>query len=519
MEMILNTSSSQLAKRSRHALLGGVVKQARYLVPTLLVSMALTSCLGHNNSDVAYLRGINLVTNSPDLELTVDTSADVASMNYGDMSPLVGVHPGSHTVQVAAITASNLITQPQATYTPFGTALTQNFVDGSDYTVVAYGTIDNPQYLVITDTDLQVGLPADDVVYQVIHAAPKGPPVDVFITAPEAGINTPLEIGELSFGESTGEKTLVIAIPNGLLNLSATVSVNVTIELKDANTGEVLVPANTLTVNEQDRLTFVIADNIGGGSTPIVVNALDSPTGAAASGVAFANLNDDSQLAFANVTAGAPAYNVIGGLNLKTPIATNIGPGEKSGYGEVNSGVAGTIAAPTSDPTDYTFLVSFSAAADQAYTEYAVGPLQYEAGVVLQDDRRSVPATGDFTGQGEFRFLNAASTLEYGPAIDIYLNPPSVVFNIDADNTNRPPPNYAATAFKASTAYLQVQPGTYQAYFANTGTNDIVLGPVNLTIAAGDNITYVLVSRTNGLLELLPFVDASPTNTTTPAGP
>ena len=509
----MNTSSSRLARRSSHALLGDVVKQARYLVPTLLVSMALTSCLGKNNGDVAYVRAINLVTNSPDLELTIDSSADVASMNYGDMTPLVGIHPGSHAVQVAGVVASNLITQPQATYQPFGTPVTQNFVDATDYTEIVYGTVDDPKYLTITDDTLQDTLPADDVVYQVIHAAPKGPPVDIFITAPEAGINTPVEIGVLSFGQSTSEKTLVIAIPNGLLNLSATVSVNVTIELRDANTGEILVPANTLTVNEQDRLTFVISDNIGPGATPILINALDSPTGAAASGVAFANPNDDAEIAFANVTAGAPAYDVIGGLNLKTTLAKNIGPGEKSGYGAVNSGVAGTIAAPSTDPTDYSFLVSFNAAADQSYTEYAVGPLQYEAGVVVQDDRRSVPT------QGEFRFLNAASTLEYGPAVDIYLNPPSVVFNIDADNSNRPPPNYPATAFKASTAYLQVQAGTYQVYFANTGTNDIILGPINLTIADGTNTTYVLTSRTNGLLELLPFVDASPTNTTTPAGP
>jgi hypothetical protein len=505
METTLNTSSSQLAKRSSRALPGGAAKQLRYVLPMLFVSFALTSCLGSSNGDVAYVRSINLVPNSPDLEVTVDTTADVASMNYGDMTPLVGIHPGSHVVGVAGITASNLVTQPQVTYEPFESTVTQNFVDATDYTVIAYGSVPSAvQYLVIQNTDLQDTLPTDDVVYQIIHASPKGPPVDIFITAPQAGINTPLEIGVISFGQSTSEKTLVIAIPNGQLNLNATISVNVTIELRDANTGEILVPANTVTVNEQDRLTFVIADNIGPGSTPIVVDALDSPTGAAASGTQFANPNDDAELAFANVTADAPAYNVIGGLNLKTPLATDIAPGAKSGYGLVNSGVAGTIAAPTSDPTDYTFLVSFAAGADQSYTEYAVGPLQYIAGVVLLDDRRSVPT------QGEFRFLNAASSTEYGPAIDIYLNPPSVVFNIQADNSNRPPPNYPATAFKASTAYLQVLPGTYQAYFTNTGTDDVILGPVNLTIEDGVNTTYVLTNRTNGLLELIPFYDQRP---------
>jgi uncharacterized protein DUF4397 len=505
METILNTSSSRLARRSSRGLIGSAVQQLRYAVPMLLGGLLLSSCLGHSDNDVGYIRGINLVPNSPDLEVTVDSNAYVASMNYGDMTPLVGIHPGSHVIQVSGVVASDLITQPQATYTAFDGTTTQNIVAGTDYTVIAYGSVpDSVQYLVIPDTTLQNTLPADVVVYQIIHAAPKGPPVIMYITAPEAGITEPLELGELSFGQSTSERTLTIAIPQGLLNTSAVISVNVTIELRDANTGAVLVPANTVSVNEQDRLTFVIADNIGPGATPIVVDALDSPTGAAANGTQFANPNDDSELAFANVTSTAPAFNVIGGLNLKTPLATDIPYGEKSFYGDVNSGVAGTIAAPTSDPTDYTFLVSFPAQADQSYTEYAVGPLQYIAGIVIQDDRRSVPT------QGEFRFLNAAWTLQYGPAVDIYLNPPSIVFNIDASNTNRPPANYPATAFRASTAYLQVQPGTYQAYFANTGTSDIILGPVDLTIAAGQNSTYVLTNRSDGALELLTFQDAKP---------
>ena len=106
--------------------------------------------------------------------------------------------------------------------------------------------------------------------------------------------------------------------------------------------------------------------------------------------------------------------------------------------------------------------------------------------------------------------MNAASTLEFGPAVDIYINPPSMVFNIDADNGNRPPPNYPAVAFKASTAYLQVVAGTYQVYFVNTGTSDIILGPINLTIENGQNTTYVLTNRPDGALEMLTFQDAKP---------
>jgi hypothetical protein len=475
------------------------VKRLRYVVPTLLVSVTLISCGGSSDA-TTHLRGVNLVTDSPTLEFTVDT-VDVSAANFGDLTPLTAAHPGTHALQVAGVNASNLVTQPVITYTPFGTPVTENLAQGSDYTIVAYGTVSDPKLLVTADTDLSNGVPDNTVIYKVIDAASNGPPVEVFITAPEAGINTNTKIATLSFGESTAEADLLIALPVGILNTGTTLSVNVTIELVNATTGKDVIPATTLTVNEQNRLLFVIANNVGPGSTPIVVDALVSATGSAGTGVQFANPADDAELAFANVTATAPPYNVIGGLNLQSTLATNIGFGQKSGYGNVNAGTAGSIAAPTADPTLFTFLVSFSSSPDESYTEYAVGPLSIISGVVLQDDRRTVPT------QGEFRFLNAAYTLQYGPDVDIYLTPHGAGLNILATNTNRAPPNYPAIAFKAPTTYLQVTAGTYDVYFANTGTSDIILGPVPLVIKNGTITTYVFTNTASGSLELLPFND------------
>jgi hypothetical protein len=500
METTSNTSNSRLVRRSSRARIGSVVKHLRHIVPAALVSAALASCLSGSSSATTHLRGVNLVTDSPTLEFTVDT-VDVSSAIYGAMTALTAAPPGSHALQVAAVNPSDLVTQPTITYTPFGTPVTQTLAAGTDYTVIAYGTVSDPKYLVTTDSDLANGVPGSEVIYKVIDAAPNSPPVAVFITAPEAGITTPTHIATLSFGESTPEEGLTIAMPAGLLNPSATVSVNITIELKNAATGVDVIPANTLTVNELNRVLFVIADNIGPGSTPIVIDTLVGTTGAGASGIQFANPADDAELAFANVTATAPPYNVIGGLNLQSTLATNIGFDQKSAYGNVNAGTAGTIAALTSNPSDLQFLVSFASSADQSYTEYAVGPLAMISGVVVQDDRRTVPT------QGEFRILNAAYTLQYGPAVDIYLTPQGTVLDILATNASRPPPNYPAIAFKTVTSYLQVTAGTYDVYFANTGTSDIILGPQPLRIQNGTITTYVLTNAANGEFEILAFND------------
>src|SRR5665213_91512 len=501
METTSNTSNSLLARRSSRTLTASVMKRLSNLVPMLLASVALVSCLGQNDS-TTHIVAINLVTDSPTLALEVDTTA-VSTVSYGGMSSLAAAHPGSHALQVAGVVPSDLVTQPVATYAPFGTPINETLADGSSYIVVAYGTTADPKYFLTTSTTLTNGVPDNTVIYQVIDAAPNGPPVDVYISAPGAGVADLTKVASLSFQQSTAETPLTIALPAGQLNTGATLSANFTIELRNSATGATIIPASTITVAEQNRLLFVIADNLGPGATPIVIDALVGATGVAAPGSQLANPADNAELAFANVCGDCPVFTVIGGLSLEDTLAPSVAFGQKSSYQHVPGNSAGTIAAPVSDPTALTFISSFTSTPDGSYTEYAVGPLETVLGVTLSDDRRSVPT------QGEFRILNAATSLQFGPAIDIYYATVGTVFDITAQNTSRPAPNFPAVVFKNSTVYTQLTPGTYDVYIANTGTSDIILGPVAVVVTAGANVTYALVDEPgkSGTYELLPFHD------------
>jgi hypothetical protein len=502
-----NTSSSQSARLFSLARIGGVA--TRLVKPLLLVGAAvsLSSCLGGGSSAVSNVRMINLVTDSPDLELTID-QVDVSDAEYGDMTVLTAAHLGNHSLQVAAVTPSDLVTLPMQTYTGYGTPQPTTFENGFDYTLIAYGTVAVPKFLVVPETHLGDTPPQPTFVYQVIDAAEKGPPVDVYITVPDAGIPNATKIGTLSFGETTAVAEPTIVMPEGLINTSAILSANVTIELRDPTTGAVVIPPSTVTLNEQQRLLYVIADNlaVADGSipnaTPIVIDAFVTDTGAAGTGNEFSNTDDPAELSFVNVTDTAPAYDVVGGLDLTSPLATNIAFGEQSPYAAVNSGTAGAIASLASDPSDLQFLVSFTSVADQSYVEYAVGPIQLEAGVVLATDRRFSPA------QAELRFLNAIWTLEYGPGIDIYVTPYGQGLDILATNTARPPPTSSDIEYKTATTYTQLVPGRYQVYFTYTGTSNVFLGPEDLQLAPGSITTFVVTNRSNGVM-MLPFNDAA----------
>ena len=500
METTSNTSNFLLARRSSRTPMGHVMMRMRYLLPMLLISIALTSCLGQSTA-TTHIRGVNLVTDSPTLGFQIDTTV-VATASYGGMTSLAAAHPGSHTLQAAGVNASDLVTQPTVTYTLFGTPVSQTLVDGTSYTVVAYGTVADPKFITTTSTTLTNAVADNTISYQVINAAPHGPPVDVYITAPDAGVATATKVGSLTFGQSTNETSLTIAIPAGQINTGATLSANITIELRNATTGASVIAPNTLTIAEQNRVLFVVADNIGPGATPIVIDVLIGPTGAAANGSQLANPTDNAELAFANVSPDSPPFKVIGGLSLQDTLAASVAFGQKSPYALVTAGTAGTIASPASNPTLLTFITSFASTPEGSYTEYAVGPFATVAGVVLADDRRTVPT------RGEFRILNAAVSLQFGPAVDIYYTTHGAALDITAANTSRPAPNFSAQVYKAATAYTQLVGGTYDVYIANTGTSDIILGPVPLTIENGTNSTYVLTNTlpSNGLV-LLKFND------------
>src|ERR1700729_1255611 len=168
METTSSTSNFQLARRSSRARGDHVVKRLYRAVAAVAALVALTSCLGSsNNSATTHLRGVNLVTDAPSLEFTVD-GVDVSAATYGDLTPLTPAHPGSHLLGVSGIIPSDLITQPQIEYTPFGTPESQTLVDGSDYTLIAYGTVADPKILVASDSDLSNGVPDNTASNKVL---------------------------------------------------------------------------------------------------------------------------------------------------------------------------------------------------------------------------------------------------------------------------------------------------------------------------------------------------------------
>jgi hypothetical protein len=143
---------------------------------------------------------------------------------------------------------------------------------------------------------------------------------------------------------------------------------------------------------------------------------------------------------------------------------------------------------------------------------YAVGPAADVDGLIVQDNRRSIPTLA------RFRFLHAAASLDDEDALDIYVTPPGQVLDFDADDDEDESDDaatfrkFAAVAYPSATDYLALEEGSYEVHFAAAGTSRILMDSAPFTVANGDVITYVLHESETGVLELLPVDDSKPTS-------
>lgn len=131
---------------------------------------------------------------------------------------------------------------------------------------------------------------------------------------------------------------------------------------------------------------------------------------------------------------------------------------------------------------------------DNDYTIIAHGDIENLKSIsllALQDDNRCPKS-----GKAHVRFIHAAAKV---PAVDIWANNTSKVFkNVAYGSTGMP-------------VYLPVNAGEISLSVTPTGTNTVVLGPIDLTLASGNIYTIIatgLLKDKSAPLDVLLVSDA-----------
>lgn len=476
---------------------------ARMIRQALLCTalLALVACDALEDDDpTTHVRAINFVSDSPRLKFYFDTTS-IAETAFLGASNFNAAAEGSFNVGLKVIHPANINdkTDDDAVETDIGTPVSLSFAADKDYVVFATGTMADPQLFVIETTGQRDSVEEDKAVWQIVNTATTVQSVDVYITAPQAGIMTSQFFETVAPQTQSSAMTLSLVKDPGSTNPDTTpLVVDVTIELRAAGTDTVLFKSGKLQITEKSRVTFAIGDNPGPGASAVRLINLGT------SSVIIPSPDDGAAARFANVSPDSPALDVVL-AGSQAVIGQNVAFRGVSPYVNIPNGENGLFATVTGTTAPLSFIEEFSATQNVNYTAYAIGltaPAEVDA-YVIADDRRSVPT------QSRFRFINASPALSE-KALDIYVMAPgtTIKFNDNNTATTDTPVTFGSLGYLGVTDYLTLEGAGYDLYAVLEDTTTIVLGPVRIDIANGSNRTYVLTDSEAGQPEFVPVTDA-----------
>ena len=463
----------------------------------------LASCKNvlNDEDESFHLRVVNLLEDSPAVQYYVD-STSIASTGYLAATALGAARPGTHAMSFKALRPQSLDADDTTDPIDLGGSFSQDFGRDRDYTVFAYGTLNDVRTFVIDEPSDKGDLDDDFIEWQMVNAAPNLPAVDVYLTAPEAHITSAEKVATIDFGGKTTPSKLKLFPRSDVTDEDAALIVDMTFELRDPNTGARLYNSGKIRVGEQTRLLFAVARNIGPGPSGLVLMGLDGNTST------MQDADDQAVVRVVHVSSDTPALDVIRGSSFNTPLARNIAFRDHSSYVNIPTGEVDLIAVPTGGTNVFLFVEEFAALRGGAYSAYAVGPLATVDARVLTDDRRRVPT------QSRFRFLNAAPSQQDGDGVDIYVTLPGQTLDFDSTDDTDTKDDAAqfrratTLTFSFSSDYVTLKSGTYQVRVAATGTSRMLLD-TQITVNDGSVQTYVLNDDPDtAVLELMPVDEA-----------
>ncbi|GFE90443.1 DUF4397 domain-containing protein [Steroidobacter agaridevorans] len=459
----------------------------------------LTACSNGSLNEAEttfHLRSLNLVENSPTLQIDIDDTT-LSSAGYGGATSFSAGHPGEHTLSFSAILPADLDDDDDddETETPVSGASAYTFLAGTEYTVVAYGRMEDIRTYMIEGLDQREDVDDDKLVLQFTHASPDTPAVDVYVTAVKAGITSRYYVDTLAITETTSPLELSLVRDDDDLDDDSTLTADVVVELLAAGTSDVLYRSESMTFSEQNRVMMAIADTNGPTATAtklLIVGSGDAR-----------DYRDGAGLKFVHISHDTPALDVTVGSGLADPLAQNVGFRQSTDYLPIDQGENGLIAVPAGVGSPYVFFEEFDAAAGGRYTAYAMGPASVVDAVVLSADARSVPT------QASFRFLHGAGSLEDDELLDLYLRLPGETVDFEDDDTV---PSVSSLAYQNPSSQFTLKAGDYDVFFYFAGTSTLAMGPTRFHVDNGDVKTLVLLDNESGGLELLPVSDATAAN-------
>jgi Domain of unknown function (DUF4397) len=330
------------------------MRKHRVLLGTFWLALSvvvLTGCnTGKGVTDPAVqfsnLRVANVVPDaSGPLNVTVDGSNLASGVNFGTLTPYKQISSGARAIQVSVAGSANNIISTSLTFT--GTI---------NYTLVTYGSVEEPASLLVDDTVVDPG--AGNFNVRAINTATGAAAVDVYVTALGADLNA---AAPTVAGVALGSTSAFATLPTGNYQIRITAGgtkeiIYDSVAQTFAEKAQVEIVIYSLESSKLVGTTLVNIDSTGTSvTTPNLLSQFKVVNGSSVSSPLNVFVNQDLQLSnipfggassYQKTAAGSPSISVEAtatpGATLLTIMPT-LGPGTDSSI--LFTGPAGALRA------------------------------------------------------------------------------------------------------------------------------------------------------------------------------
>jgi Domain of unknown function (DUF4397) len=425
------------------------------LTLNLLLAAVLAGC--NDSSDdapqvpqVPQTSGLRIVHASPDapaVDVLGGDQALVRALDYGQATAFNLVPVGTVAVRVNGLLPGG------ATATVIG-PVNLDVAANTNYTVLAVGRVASIEPLVLSQPASEV--PAGSTRLRVVHAAPRAPAVDVFLTVPDADLAASTPVGTLSFKQNLGPTEVNAG--------------NYRVRITPAGTRTAVVfDSGTLTLASGDNLLLAAIENTDTGISPV---QLLVSNGGSTSLVLSAGTPADLRVVHAS--PDAPAVDIVANSNFTAPLVRGLAFARATGFLSVPPATY-NVKVVAANTTTAVIDANLTLQPAVRHTVLAVNRLATIEPLVATDNARRLATAA------KLRVIHASPT---AANVDLYVTAPGASIATLA-------PTLPNVAFKANTGFLQLAAGSYAVTVTPVGSKTAAIGPVTITLGAGGIYTAV----------------------------
>ncbi|EKE81489.1 DUF4397 domain-containing protein [Idiomarina xiamenensis] len=409
--------------------------------------------------DQAAVRVHHAVADAPNVNVANNDDVVVEDAAYQGVSGYQVLDVGDYSVSVDAILPDNTST---TVIGPVDVSLAAEM----RYDVFAIGSVADESLEAYTLSYASSTIADDTANVYIVHAAYDVPTVDIYVTEPSADLSAAAVTATLSYGEDSG----LIEVPEG----------NYQVRITAAGGSDVLYDSGSLEIDGGEPTVIAATNNVNAGETPVSLVVSDDDDS-----MVVYDVNAGSDVRVVHAAADAPNVDIFVD-NAADAAITDLAFGEASDYLNISA-------------DDHLIDVNQSGGAAvlndvEVTTELAAQYSVYAIGSVANDDLGLAvltEMTRRIATQGQLQVVHASPA---AGNVDVYITSDGNVAGLE--------PALADIAFDASDLYssgnVAIAAGDYQIVVTEAGTENVLIGPLEVTIENGGLYTVVAVDADGG---------------------